>query len=658
MSGYFVIVSRHTRNRMEFMSDFPDNVNSENVNKQYSPFSSQAIHYFLESGNPQLKDLEYLISLGSDLNCSGGVGHQPPICILSQSRLPLRKDLIFCLLDHCPSKTILDEEIFKFESLFYRLKERDKFEHLIQFLKIILIYWFEKEQEKEKENQNEKKKEKEKKRKYKTIAIILDCLKNKENITEFKKSVENNEINLQYQDKKTNFNLLHALILSTNYDNLEAKLEIIKEIVDHKNKQKLNQKIAWVDYSELHLLSMLPVQPNFTVELTGHLIKSGSNINILDNYYLTPCYLHLQHININVDLLKFYLQNGSDIELKKKKPKFVRINRKTKPLFELFCASDCNDIEIYKLFLELGADVTTNFGTSARDVLINLVCKSKNPTLESIKLLHKSGAPIIGSGSKRKIKYYDTTIWNLLYNSECNEKYKILKYLINAGADLRLPDNYYKSNILHFLCKNCDFPKFEKCLFFLLNKTQKMNFNLNSLNYESATPLHHIMEHYTNLSLPFLKKLIHNFDGDLTLMNKYNLSPLAKYVIFTNNFNPQICNYCLNQIGNDKSLHCIDSNNKNMISTICDSVHPSIEKLKYLFENHKLNLNLVSSYLKETNLHTICRNPDCTIELINFFLKNGFDINQLNLYNQTPLFGLVEYGARTIKGYHSENLFF
>ncbi|KAJ3440156.1 ankyrin repeat-containing protein [Anaeramoeba flamelloides] len=688
MSGFYILLERHQENLRKFMSRFPNNVNSENINQKYHPLQPQAIHYLLESRDPQLKDLEYLISLGSDLNCYGGSEHLQPLGVLLGKHSSLRKDLVCCLFDHCPTKTILDDKYFDLHLEFKKFKERGKFQKLVEFLKMILIYWFEKEQEKEKEKEkvieigkekekNEKKKEKQKEkekekeieiekeneknektnkkdseieneekktnRKLNTIIFILNCLHNKENITKLKELIENKEIILQYQDKKTNLNLLHALILSDKCDNLESKLEISKEIANQMKKSKtLYQQINWVNYCGLQLLALQPTKPKFTAELTRHLIKNGSNANIGDNYSTTPFYLHLQQEPVSGELIKIYLQNECKPVTRKDNPNFTIVKKPKKTLFQLFCSRECNDIEIYKLFLKSGADVKMGLKNDYQYSILNLICERKNPTLEIVKLLHESGAPIIELNTMLKKNTYYTTLTKLLYNSKCKEKYQILKYLINAGANISSRDGFFGHSILHYLCRLCNFPKFDKSLFFVLNKCKKHNLNLNSEDMHFLTPLHLLMKNYKNITLPFLKSLINDFDGDLNIKDRSGMPPVAMYIIENKYFNPKICNFCFENIGNQQYLHQTRDNNCNIVHSISESEYPSVEKLKYLFEFHNVDLNVLSKPKKHSPLHLICKNYKCTVEIIKFFIENGANINQLSNDNKTPLLYLLQ----------------
>ncbi|KAJ3436160.1 ankyrin repeat-containing protein [Anaeramoeba flamelloides] len=656
MDGITMLRFKHESKRKKFMNLFPKNVNSGNINQMHDPFKTQAIHFLLESKYPQLKDLEYLISLGSSIQHEGGSNKYQPLGILIEKPVPLRKDLIFCLFDHSPTQTILDSQFFKIRLGFYNLKIKQLFKQFVEFLKIILIYWFEKEKEKQKEEKKENEKEEEKnqkkkkkkqlyKKKYKTIDFILDCLNNKEDLTQFKESIQNQEIDLCFKDEKTNLNLVHTLLLSNRFDNFEQKLEILQRIIDHnknnnrnKNQKILNEKINWIKFSELHLVSLLPTKgaiSEFSPRLTKLFINSGSNINTEDDYGVSPLYLHLEQATINENLIKYYLLSGSKIKFEPKNKTTTQNQRTT--AFQLFCQHPCNSIEIFKLFLQKKPKL--NFVLRPRENALNLICGRANATLEILQLLKKEGAYF----TTQEKRIFDDTLYIILGNEKCpKQKFEIIKYLINIGCDLSI-ENYYQGNALHFLCKKCNFPEFEECLIFFMKQLNISNISIT--NSFCDTPLHFLLKCYKSLSIPFLKTLFNEYHANFNLQNEQAKSPL--YLYFANpNFNPKIMQFLIHKSKNAiKYLQNMQDKNTYLVHYICySSNHPTVQKLEFLQNKCNMQLDLVSEYIADTALHTICgnRNIDKYLSIIKFLIKNGFEINQLNINNQTPLFVLVE----------------
>ncbi|KAJ3442266.1 ankyrin repeat-containing protein [Anaeramoeba flamelloides] len=645
----------------------------KNINKCYGRDNLTTTQILLKSRNPRLKDLKKIFLLGSKDLSQKHSFRQKPLNILVLGNTPLRKDLVYCLFDNCPTKIVLDSLFFQFIDLFMLLQKECYFENLIDFLKLTLVYWFEKKKEKrlmkiskeikkentqvkEKETENKQEKKKQKQRKHNSISLILDCLNNKEDLITIKELMKKNEISLHYHDKKTRLNLLHALILSNKCDNLELKMEIIKEIVDqNKSKKILNQKINWVNYSELHLLSMCLVTPDFAVELAKLLLKSGSNICIVDNNNITPFYLHLQQEKINENLIRLYLECVDDINklnLKEFTSNNNNINNnnynlslrceQNKTLFQLFCQHECNSIELYKLFIQKGVKAKIIENSNPTHSLLNIVCRRANPTLEIIKLLREHGANIIDSNLSPKPSFRQTTLVILIMNEKCGEKYQIIKYFLKNGVDLSIKTKDSKYNILHYLCISSNFPKFEQCLELLLNKTKDLtnDININSANISSKTPLNFLMKYYTKISVPFLEMLINDFGCDLinNYSQKYGFKyyPLMSY-FFRNDFNPKIADFFISQFGNHDFLSQISTLNTNMFHVLSKTVYINPDKFIYLYQRCNVKLDLKSKKTNETALHIVCRNTSCSTAIIGFFIQNGLNINQLNRFKKTPL---------------------
>ncbi|KAJ3429310.1 ankyrin repeat ph and sec7 domain containing protein secg-related [Anaeramoeba flamelloides] len=702
---------RHKRLQQAFIYGFPDNVNKRNVNDKCMMYRTQPIHFLLECAEPKLKDLEYLCSLGSDLHNRGGLVRSSPLKMLVLRHTHLRKDLIYCLFDHCFAKNSLSFGLvlFHLEEIFFQIKNQQRFKLLFDFLKIVLVYLFErkgkinqkeitneknlnlkkvkqeKEKEKEKEQEKEKEKEKEKEeekeeeekkkeeKKLTTINFILDCLKNKEDLTKCKELINNNKIDLQYQEKNTRCNLIHALILSDRADNLALKLEIIQQIIQHNQnntKAILNQKINWINFTELHLISMLHNnvrKQGFPLQLTKLFLANGSDLNLVDDCQCSgnnsdlnsdiekksifsksqrrisestscgnPLYLHLQQKTINEEIVKYHLENESNVLLYEPKPNnrseqssFSESMFRKKSAFELLCSHECNSLEIFKMFFKAGVNLKDYQGSVDQRRIINLVCSRGNPTLEIIRFLIESGERIVSG------KLETQTIYYIVFNHKCQEKYEIIKYFNEIGAGFKI-DCSSKQNIVHFMCSRSNFPKFEQALFLILNIVKKYNWNLNSSDRVGYTPLHLMMEFYNSISVPFLKKIVNEHGGDLEAIEKDGCSPLH-YYFKQKNFDPQIVDFCVGKIKNKKLLQTVLKDNLNIINFICRYQTPLIDKIKYIAKNYTVDFDLASEIRKETPLHLICRSSVLCKEIIVFLIENGCDINRINIENKTPL---------------------
>ncbi|KAJ3424574.1 ankyrin repeat ph and sec7 domain containing protein secg-related [Anaeramoeba flamelloides] len=628
MSGMALFNHRKKNAAKSFLKKFPGNVNKTNVNDNIID-GKQAINIICEQKTVTVKDIQYLITLGSDLDCKDNSGNTPIQTIMTKD-LAQKREIIFCFFKNSSN---FDQSRINFTSVFISMSKSENYEQINEFNRYYLIYWFGVQKEilmkKHKgssENKKKTKKQQQQQKQINCVSFVLDCLNNEEDLIKFKKMLKQNEINLNFKDKKTNLNLLHALIFSNKCDNLESKLQTIKEIVNQNTKAILNSKLSWSKYSELHLISLKPALPQFTNELTAFLISKGSNINTTDLSNATPLFLHLKQANVCNEIVKSYLIHKElNVTIKSRFSQLTQL--------QLFCKHNCNSLELFKLFLERGARLAPK--VYKKKTVLHLVCSNANTSLQLIKFLVKKGSNI-----NEKTSNNLPALFFLCNNPVCKEKFEILSYLLKNGATTNFCSSFRKLSPLHVLSCHPQVPQFLKCFDLLVKNGSSLNVECNRLN----TPFHYVMSSNRGLTKEIIRKML-KYGYSLNKANTFHQTPFTMYLTQPN-LNPDIINYCLKSGGN---IHAKTASKANIVNTLTENYNLRSFDLKIVCK-YGAKVGLSPKHRPgNCPLHNVCKYVKDKIPNIKCLLDNGANINQLNLLKETPLLIITQELLKLLK---------
>ncbi|KAJ3426586.1 ankyrin repeat ph and sec7 domain containing protein secg-related [Anaeramoeba flamelloides] len=311
------------------------------------------------------------------------------------------------------------------------------------------------------------------------------------------------------------------------------------------------------------------------------------------------------------ELLEFIIEQNINI---KEQQSF----RKITP-FHFSCTVTKPSIELIKFFLKQGASVhDKDFdGKTA----FHYLCSYGKPTIELIEFFLQQGASVHDKGPDGK------TALHCLCRNEQITSLEPIKFVLDQGADLTLKVKSNKKTALHFLCKNQN-ATIESIEFFL-----EKGASVHDKDSNGNTPAHCFCKYGQNISIESIQFFL---DQGFDLNQKNN----SKKTVFINlcvnkhsHLTIELIQFFLDhKLPINKSSHPYSQRG---LHYFCDYGSPTIELIEF-FLKQGASLDDKDSNGK-TAFHYLCRNGNVYIALIQFFLDQGFDINQKDELERTPL---------------------
>ena len=144
-----------------------------------------------------------------------------------------------------------------------------------------------------------------------------------------------------------------------------------------------------------------------------------NDIDINKGKHMTPLYALCQQKEINVELIKYFIDKGADLNREGTDTHGKIIT----PLLSLCQQKEIN-AELIKYFIEKGADVNKG----KYNAPLYALCQQKEINAELIKFLIDHGADVNKGG------YYESPLFALCQHEEINDD--VIKYLVGHGADV------------------------------------------------------------------------------------------------------------------------------------------------------------------------------------------------------------------------------
>ncbi|KAJ3446055.1 ankyrin repeat ph and sec7 domain containing protein secg-related [Anaeramoeba flamelloides] len=423
------------------------------------------------------------------------------------------------------------------------------------------------------------------------------------------------------------------------------------------------------DYSEQNLLEKTEIallERNNLNEIQNkfdsrHIDYSDENLN-------TPLHLAIKHKDVKLDIVKYLISLGPDLEKK---------NNMLLNVFALLCTKDQADFEVAKYLIECGYDYESvnRFGYSP----IVSLCHSPVHNKELIKHLADLGCEL------NEFSDFDrfTLLHQLVVNHSGTE---LLDYVISKGVDVNLCIGGSGNNILYFLCKSTTIDY--DVLDFLVSKGANVNHQntggetimCGHIFKKELKLIKRILElggrldihdrrlnypiHFTSL-IPFLEDDLIEFvieKSQESIINQRNRGGFsALWIYLDNKF--QKHNLRILQKYKEKKA------NFNM-------KHPLLETMSNSQDKSQNNKNEDDDDEEEVNIHSpnilfsyCSSNKDLDYPILQYLLENGADPTMKNCDDHTPLFLrafnssplkeiklLVKYGANVKELYGESTL--
>jgi|GEM_PF-5641522 len=388
------------------------------------------------------------------------------------------------------------------------------------------------------------------------------------------------------------------------------------------------------------------------IEVARVLLENGIDINYQDSDGFTPLMYACQ--NNNLETIKFLLENGADVS--KANPEGFN---------PLMIAASNGYYDLFKLLLENGADYKITYNPKISDInILDFAIQGSN--LDLVKYTIEK----LNFDVNRKDKGGYNPI---LVASNLNKEGKldIIKFLVSKGADVnsQLIQSYdatANGNGEEYTDENIE----EE----LENIDQKSNENNEDIEQDIIyTPLLNVFNSEIDKreTIKFLVsqgadifvkdprfkisplmmavqmddlKLVKLFhDKGLPLDEKYDTKEtfISPIMFASQSGNLELIKYLIENKADVYEKYFPDKVNRNIFILACAS--NNLETIKYLYENYEFDIN-EKDKVGYTALHSAAQNPNMTLDIVEFLIKNGSDINAIAEDGGSPLIDAVANG--------------
>ncbi|KAJ3438990.1 ankyrin repeat-containing [Anaeramoeba flamelloides] len=351
-----------------------------------------------------------------------------------------------------------------------------------------------------------------------------------------------------------------------------------------------------------HLICKYP-QNNDLFELIKLFTKYKINFNLFNNEQLTGFHLLIESEKPNIQILKFIIDNGYDINLQ---------NKLNQTAFHLYLENNTGyNEEILKLFLNQkkpknNEKINLNLTDHLKQIPFHIYCK-KQIIIASVynifELFIKLGSNINSQDDK------GNTPFHLFLQKNKNYSIFIFNYFLSLEPNLLLY-NKERNTILHLIIQRGNFKKkftyIKKLVEIYLKKYQKRSFKI---------------------ILEILNNLLNKSHANLELMDLF----MEKILLFNIKILP----------GMQKKILKYFVQKENFTIAFLEQLANIGFQYKYNFEN---DCNILHLYC--------CCTGKIKINVIKYFLKLGFDINSLDQTKRTPFHYYCKYGKIGADAFH------
>lgn len=429
---------------------------------------------------------------------------------------------------------------------------------------------------------------------------------------------------------------------------------LVSYSIPAKNNIMIYKRILTLFISQLFVLTSYAQQPAFggksemqiaieskNIDAVKVLINSGVDINEHCTTFDTPIDLSIK-LN-DIAMVKFLLSEGatdkSSMFQAAKNDNLEMIQLLLQHDFEfgnsLIYAAENDNMEIVQFLVEAGSEVNLSqkrkSGLFSRYYVSPIDRSIKNGNLEMVKYLISKGVSIENAIEecfefqqneilKALIPEYENKD-ELLSKAFIRSNTEIIRYLINAGADINYKDDH-GNTLLHITSKEGNILNTKMLI-------EEFNASINAKNESGETPL-----------------MLSASSSDI-LVTEYLLTKEVE-IDATNNHGETALFYSLenkslnnfNLLLNKGADPDIRSNN-NTTLLIAAAKKNQVKAINYLLD-HGVNIDAEND-LKEKAFDYIITDFNRNFELVNRFLDAGADINQRgNRYNKSLMFFAIE----------------
>ena len=562
------------------------------------------LHYFLERNNPNIKIVEYLLSLGVEINAKDVDGVTPFFYATNKGA---KIELIEMLLSHNADVNAPNNySIYPITICSTYSLEITKL--LVKHNANPFVY-----------DQN----------KNNILHAQVICISTPLEL--FKYSLElkinPNEVN--------NYNVTPFQYLSTNRF---ANKKILSLFLDYKADPNAIRE-QWFMSGKSAFLEIVE-NLNLDYELLKKILECKGDPNLEDNNKMTP-FLCVCEKYFNQETISLFLQHKAD----------PNKDYYSQSPFIVSCRKKEITVDILKLFLENGAKIDLNpvredkyqRSWGALDYLMfNNSC-----TLEMLELLNQYGVDLkINNPLRSSNKYLSYPIYEYLLSIGCDpncedahsktplhhlceesNNIEIFKLFISKKADLNKVDMSYKTPLYHYI--NREQVDSEIVKLFLDSKSDPTKIDINGENF-----LHRALMH-KNLSLD--TEII-----DYVIKKKCNINLLSEsaktpvqYLFNTHMTNETFQRFV--RYGLDLNLKF--RGNKNYLHLAVNSREPKLDIIKTIL-NSSISVNSKDNDLQNC-LHMSFRNREIPLDIIIYLLESKINVEDRDYIENTPLHYLL-----------------
>ncbi|KAJ3451440.1 ankyrin repeat-containing [Anaeramoeba flamelloides] len=404
-------------------------------------------------------------------------------------------------------------------------------------------------------------------------------------------------------------------------------------------------------YSALEIHAARP-SPHFGV--VKYLIKSGSKVNNKEHYHTTILQLFSQKEKINYSIIKYLLKHGAD----------VNSMSTTVPHIMCSIASRENpDLEFFQLLISKYKSLV-NPVNSLLETPLHLLCRNPHTTDETLKYLIENGANLNAQDKDGK-----TALHILLYRFQPKRKLTmpILQLLLERGADPNLSDKIKQTPLHYPINRELFIPALALLIKFGADcYLQDMNHRtpLDTL-YESTDSKLELLECFIQNSktlenlndlLEFIcKKTSRDIEPIKLLVSNgaqlQSVSNIHSPLIYRCKSSPLVDSELRYLIENGCNVNAKDCRGTPVMSLLTGRGYLDLSIYKLLIDKGA-NINSLN-LVKQTPFQCYIKNTFTPIlKVVDFFVQNGADLNNLDDNGLNVLDNLINTHSRYSNIYH------